>query len=419
MRDAKEKRVTVIDEDGLFDLIRSRSQLQLESKVATDAVGGGATTEKKRRGLYNRNHQQQIQLLAQRNDLVPHSTDAAVTAKSDGTALWIDKWKPRSTEEIIGNTSNIQQIKSYLLRVKQWYTNHARGDSGGGGVKDSEVKSKKNSKHEKTKVRSSGDEFPRETFLIGGAPGTGKTTACHLCARECGFDILEMNASDVRSRNSIEEEIGTAVHNYSILGFLQSSKRAGKTEGKADGEAEKKQHEKRMLCIIMDEVDGVNAGDRGGIQEIIRRIKTTKNPILCICNDTNDAKIRTLKSHCTYLTWRRPTVQQIMNRMQNILRCEDLRLEPNALEQLIASTHQDIRQVLNLLQMWHQRHVGACANNSAVTYDQVTASISQGVKDFDIDTFSVLHELLRPPPSQTHVGLSGHSRRPWIVERSD
>ena len=36
----------------------------------------------------------------------------------------------------------------------------------------------------------------------------------------------------------------------------------------------------------MDEVDGMSgSGDRGGISELIRQIKTTKQPIICICND--------------------------------------------------------------------------------------------------------------------------------------
>jgi replication factor C subunit 1 len=35
----------------------------------------------------------------------------------------------------------------------------------------------------------------------------------------------------------------------------------------------------------MDEVDGMSAGDRGGIAAIINMIKTTKVPIICICND--------------------------------------------------------------------------------------------------------------------------------------
>ena len=37
--------------------------------------------------------------------------------------------------------------------------------------------------------------------------------------------------------------------------------------------------------IIMDEVDGVGAGDRGGIAALNKIIKESKTPIICICND--------------------------------------------------------------------------------------------------------------------------------------
>lgn len=41
----------------------------------------------------------------------------------------------------------------------------------------------------------------------------------------------------------------------------------------------------KKSVIIMDEVDGVGAGDRGGIKALIDIIKVTKTPIICICND--------------------------------------------------------------------------------------------------------------------------------------
>ena len=59
----------------------------------------------------------------------------------------------------------------------------------------------------------------------------------------------------------------------------------------------------------MDEVDGLGAGDRGGIQALIKIIKETKTPIICICNDRQDRKLTSLANHTYDLKFQRPTVQ--------------------------------------------------------------------------------------------------------------
>ena len=60
--------------------------------------------------------------------------------------------------------------------------------------------------------------------------------------------------------------------------------------------------------VLMDEVDGMRNGDRGGIQELIRVIKTTKTPIICICNDRDSPKVRSLASNCYDLQFNKPTM---------------------------------------------------------------------------------------------------------------
>ena len=56
----------------------------------------------------------------------------------------------------------------------------------------------------------------------------------------------------------------------------------------------------------MDEVDGMSSGDRGGVAEMIKYIDTTLIPIICICNDRDSPKVRSLASHCYDLSFSRP-----------------------------------------------------------------------------------------------------------------
>lgn len=61
----------------------------------------------------------------------------------------------------------------------------------------------------------------------------------------------------------------------------------------------------------MDEVDGMSAGDRGGVADLIASIKISKIPIICICNDRYSQKLKSLVNHCLLLNYRKPTKQQV------------------------------------------------------------------------------------------------------------
>uniref|UniRef100_A0A4W5LMT3 Uncharacterized protein n=1 Tax=Hucho hucho TaxID=62062 RepID=A0A4W5LMT3_9TELE len=62
----------------------------------------------------------------------------------------------------------------------------------------------------------------------------------------------------------------------------------------------------------MDEIDGMAGNeDRGGIQEMIGLIKQSRIPIICMCNDRNHQKIRSLANYCFDLRFQRPRLEQI------------------------------------------------------------------------------------------------------------
>ena len=58
------------------------------------------------------------------------------------------------------------------------------------------------------------------------------------------------------------------------------------------------------MCLIMDEVDGMSAGDRGGVADLIQTLKGAKLPIICICNDKYNQKLKSLRNHCLELDFR-------------------------------------------------------------------------------------------------------------------
>lgn len=113
--------------------------------------------------------------------------------------------------------------------------------------------------------------------------------------------------------------------------------------------------QKKKRLIIMDEVDGMSRGDRGGIGELIKIIATSMVPIVCICNDRDNAKVRPLISHCYDLSYSKPSSysfdhhfiarNDIVNRLVYICSKEGIPSTRDELSDLVEATNGDIRQV--------------------------------------------------------------------------
>jgi len=55
------------------------------------------------------------------------------------------------------------------------------------------------------------------------------------------------------------------------------------------------------------------------VAAIINLIKTTKIPIICICNDRASEKIRSLAAHCLDVRFHRPAKNVVVKRLKSIL----------------------------------------------------------------------------------------------------
>ena len=174
--------------------------------------------------------------------------------------------------------------------------------------------------------------------LLSGPPGVGKTTTAYLVSKELGYDVVEMNASTTRNKRMLAEVVTDTLHNTSLACMMgKGNENSGVTS-------------KRVL--LMDEVDGMAGNeDRGGVAELINLIKSSKVPIIAMCNDRNHQKIRSLVNHCFDLRFSRPRVEQIKAAMMSVCFKEKVQIQTEALSELIVGCGQDVRQVLHHLSM--------------------------------------------------------------------
>lgn len=265
--------------------------------------------------------------------------------------LWTTKYAPTSTKEIIGNSMQVKRLLEFLENWKPKVGSAIVANGAGRG-------------------KNFGSGYMR-AVLISGPPGVGKTTAAHVVARSCGYNPLEINASDARSKGILQSLLGEVTDNRSITEFV-------------GGNAH---HTGNKVCVIMDEVDGMSARDRGGVVELIAMIKRTKVPILCLCNDRMSPKVRSLANYCYDLKFDKPTALQISKRIEEICRQEKLSVASNTIQVLTESTNGDIRQILNLLQTY------SIKNRSLGAAESVGVSKEQE-KDFTFNIFTLTSKLL-------------------------
>ncbi|XP_003800730.1 replication factor C subunit 1 isoform X1 [Otolemur garnettii] len=287
--------------------------------------------------------------------------------------LWVDKYKPTSLKTIIGQQGD-QSCANKLLRwLRNWH--------------ESSSEDKKHAtKFGKFAGKDDGSGF--KAALLSGPPGVGKTTTASLVCQELGYTYVELNASDTRSKNTLKAVVAESLDNTSIKGFYSG--------GAASSGSMKH-------ALLMDEVDGMaGSEDRGGIQELIGLIKHTKIPIICMCNDRNHPKIRSLVHYCFDLRFQRPRVEQIKGAMMSIAFKEGLKIPPPAMNEIILGANQDIRQVLHNLSMW-------CAGNKALTYDQAKADSHRAKKDIKLGPFDVARKVFAAGEDTAHMSLMDKS----------
>ncbi|EUD66720.1 replication factor C subunit 1 [Plasmodium inui San Antonio 1] len=226
--------------------------------------------------------------------------------------LWVEKYRPKNLNELVGNNQNVLKLKNWLA---SW------DDVCIKGLKKQVTKT----------FRGVFENVNARCALLSGSAGIGKTTTAKIVAESSGYNVIEFNASDERNKAAVEKISEMATGGYSIASI--KSRKLTKT------------------CIIMDEVDGMSSGDKGGSAAILKLIEKTKCPIICICNDRQNSKMRTLANKCYDLKFTTPNKNSVVKRLLEICKQEDIMMEPNALELLWESTNGDLRQMLNALQL--------------------------------------------------------------------
>ncbi|KAJ1798335.1 Chromosome transmission fidelity protein 18 [Coemansia sp. RSA 2399] len=246
---------------------------------------------------------------------------ARITAEEDAgaadesAALWVDKYRARTFLDLVSDERTNRAVMQWL---KEW---------------DHCVFGRRSAANAEDKWRR-----PRQRILLlAGPPGLGKTTLAHVAARQAGYAVVEINASDDRTVSKVRDR---------VLGVTQTH-RLGAS--------------KKPQLLIIDEIDGVSSASPDFVAMLVklaadqppgrRKQPPLLRPIICICNNAYAQALRPLRAMALSYHVHAPTPARLAKRLAQVCEAEGVTADSWALVELADQNAGDVRACLNALQL--------------------------------------------------------------------
>jgi len=235
----------------------------------------------------------------------------------------------------------------------------------------------------------------KKGIYIYGSPGCGKSHFAVEILKSMDYDVIKYDAGDVRNRALIDTITSNNVSNRNVLHMMS--------------------RKVKKIAIVMDEIDGMNNGDKGGINALIKLIRQKKtkkqrlenvtlNPIICIGNYHTDKKIRELIKVCNAFELKTPTQPQISKLLDTMIKGKEVTdLKP----QLLDYIQGDIRKLTFIRNLYEKK--------PQLLNKETLQNIFQ-TKSYNDDAKKITQVLINnPAPMQEHGILMNETDRTIIA----
>lgn len=223
----------------------------------------------------------------------------------------------------------------------------------------------------------------KKGIYIYGSPGCGKTQFVTTLLKTLNYDMVKYDAGDVRNKSLIDTITCNNISQCNVLNMMQGIN--------------------RKIAIVMDEIDGMNNGDKGGITSLIKLIRQKKtkkqktehktlNPIICIGNYYIDKKIKELMKVCNTFELKTPTDMQIKRILGHII---PIQLEVRLEDRILMYVQGDLRKLEFIKKLYYKK-------SELMNYETLT-NIFQ-VKSYNDDAKKITQTLIN-----THIPIEKYN----------
>ena len=235
-------------------------------------------------------------------------------------------------------------------------------------------------------------------IYVYGAPGCGKTEFVTRILNEMRYDIIRYDAGDIRNKTVIDTITKHNMSDQSVMSIFEKLP--------------------KQIVIVMDEIDGMNTGDKGGITSLIKLIRPKKtkkqktedytlNPIICIGNYEMDKKIKEIMKVCHIIELRAPTIPQMRALVGIVMPEMHLALA----DKITAFTQHDIRKLMTVCNIYDKDR--SIINNDVLDTIFRPKSCSENskliVRQLLSDNYSISdHAPIMSETDRTIIGLLWH-----------
>ena len=235
-------------------------------------------------------------------------------------------------------------------------------------------------------------------LYIYGKPGVGKTRFVNEILKSLNYDIISFDAGDIRNKNIIDTITKHNMTDRNVMSMFHG--------------------QVKRIAIIMDEIDGMNSGDKGGINTLIKLVREKKtkkqkqeeitmNPIICIGNYHIDKKIKELMSVCETIELKPPTSCQFDKIISELMP----ELDNEIKNELIVFAQGDLRSIGNIYSIYQKDYtiitpslIKSLFHVKSINEDTKTVTKQLINKYFDIEH----HNRIINETDRTIVGLLWH-----------